>query len=394
MINDKTQLKTENMTKEYSDVTAVNDMNLDIKNGEFVSLIGPSGCGKSTTLAMIAGLTDPTSGTITISGEDVTTYPPKDRDIAMVFQNIALFPHMTVYENMSFGLRLQKVDQEVIDEKVQEAANILQLNGMMDRMPDELSGGQRQRVAIGRAIVLDPEVFLMDEPLANLDAKLRVHMRTELQRLHQKLDTTIVYVTHDQAEAMTMSDRIAILNKGELQQFAPPLECYNYPVNLFVAGFIGSPSMHFVNGTINDRTFEGSGSKIIVDIGDNENIKSGQEVILGIRPEDVYLADKPPVSNTSRTFSLKVDVVQPMGDQILIYLYTDDENQHDITIDENDEPGTSTGQLLMSVGSERSIDTDDVLDVVFDLSKAHLFDPKSGKTIVHGLGQTSATNTQ
>ncbi len=238
----------DDVTKQYRDVVAVDDMNLDIEDGEFISLIGPSGCGKSTTLETIAGLTKPTDGTIEIAGRDVTNEPPKDRDIAMVFQNIALFPHMTVRENMNFGLRLKNYDDDKIEERVQDAADILQIDGMLDRMPDELSGGQQQRVAIGRAIVMDPEVFLMDEPLASLDAKLRVHMRTELQRLQQELDVTTVYVTHDQAEAMTMSDRIAIINDGDLQQFAPPLECYNKPANLFVAGFVGSPSMRFAHG--------------------------------------------------------------------------------------------------------------------------------------------------
>lgn len=241
-------LMLDDVTKQYRDVVAVDDMNLDIEDGEFISLIGPSGCGKSTTLETIAGLTKPTDGTIEIAGRDVTNEPPKDRDIAMVFQNIALFPHMTVRENMNFGLRLKNYDDDKIEERVQDAADILQIDGMLDRMPDELSGGQQQRVAIGRAIVMDPEVFLMDEPLASLDAKLRVHMRTELQRLQQELDVTTVYVTHDQAEAMTMSDRIAIINDGDLQQFAPPLECYNKPANLFVAGFVGSPSMRFAHG--------------------------------------------------------------------------------------------------------------------------------------------------
>src|SRR6056297_3105846 len=244
------EVKLEDVSKRYQDVTAVEDMNLHIEDGEFVTLVGPSGCGKSTTLETIAGLTKPTSGEILIGDREVTDLPPKDRGIAMVFQNIALFPHMDVYDNISFGLRLRDFPQEEMDERVDEAARVVQLEGMLDRMPDEMSGGQRQRVAIARAIVRNPDVFLMDEPLANLDAKLRVHMRTELQRLHKELDTTIIYVTHDQAEAMTMSDRIAVIDKGELQQIAPPLVCYNEPENLFVAGFIGSPSMNFVEGEV------------------------------------------------------------------------------------------------------------------------------------------------
>src|SRR6056297_874896 len=243
-------VKLENVYKRYEDVTAVEDMNIHIRDGEFVCLVGPSGCGKSTTMEMVAGLTIPTEGEVYIGGREVTNLPPKDRGIAMVSQNIALFPHMDVYDNISFGLRLRKYDKEEIDRRVDRAVEIVQLEGMMERMPDEMSGGQRQRVAIARAIVREPEVFLMDEPLANLDAKLRVHMRTELQRLHKELETTIIYVTHDQAEAMTMSDRIAIIDGGELQQIAPPLVCYNEPANLFVAGFIGSPSMNFVEGEV------------------------------------------------------------------------------------------------------------------------------------------------
>lgn len=240
------------VTKQYSDVVAVNGMNLDIDDGEFITFVGPSGCGKSTTLEMVAGLTKPSDGTIHIDGTDVTDLPPKDRGIAMVFQNIALFPHMDVYDNISYGLNIRNVGKEEKDRQVDRVAEILQLDGMLERMPSELSGGQRQRVGIGRAIVRDPAVFLMDEPLANLDAKLRTHMRTELQRIQRDLDVTTIYVTHDQEEAMTMSDRIAVINDGELQQIAPPLDCYNRPANVFVAGFIGSPSMNFFNGAVSN----------------------------------------------------------------------------------------------------------------------------------------------
>src|SRR6056297_2378925 len=275
------QVILDGVTKRYADVTAVDDMNLDIRDGEFVTLVGPSGCGKSTTLETIAGLTIPTEGTITIADREVTNLPPKDRGIAMVFQNIALFPHMDVYDNISFGLRLRDFDKEEIERRVERATEILQIQGMLDRMPEEMSGGQRQRVAIGRAIVREPEVFLMDEPLANLDAKLRVHMRTELQRLHKELDTTIIYVTHDQAEAMTMSDRIAVLNEGELQQIDPPLVCYNEPANTFVAGFIGSPSMNFIEGEIAADGFESE--YVTVDF---DPASVGSKLTLGVRPED------------------------------------------------------------------------------------------------------------
>lgn len=376
-------LNVEHVTKRYGNVVAVNDMNLNIQDGEFISLIGPSGCGKSTTLETIAGLTKPTEGTITIANRDVTTEPPKDRNIAMVFQNIALFPHMDVFDNISFGLRIKNYDNDIIEKKVDHAADILELDGMLDRMPEELSGGQRQRVAIGRAIVLDPEVFLMDEPLANLDAKLRVHMRTELQRLHQKLEATIVYVTHDQAEAMTMSDRIAVINEGELQQIASPLECYNNPANLFVAGFIGSPSMHFLEGTIESGTLRTSKFELDIDTKQIDESAATDSVLFGIRPEDLYIAGSSLVEQTSEPVSLTVDVIQPMGDQILVYLLTDENNQG-VSI-EDDESQINTNQLLMSVGSETDLDPGQSIDVVADLSKIHLFDYASGEAVAHGV---------
>src|SRR6056297_2480976 len=282
------QVILDGVTKRYADVTAVDDMNLDIRDGEFVTLVGPSGCGKSTTLETIAGLTIPTEGTITIADREVTNLPPKDRGIAMVFQNIALFPHMDVYDNISFGLRLRDFDKEEIERRVERAAEVVQLEGMQDRMPEEMSGGQRQRVAIARAIVRNPDVFLMDEPLANLDAELRVHMRTQLQRLHRELDTTIIYVTHDQAQAMTMSDRIAVINGGVLQQVAPPLECYNEPANLFVAGFIGSPAMNFIEGEVIGGGFDSQYAQIDFD-PEAHGVSPGQEITVGVRPEDVFL---------------------------------------------------------------------------------------------------------
>ncbi|WP_226013331.1 ABC transporter ATP-binding protein [Halomicrobium salinisoli] len=381
-----THLTLDGVTKRYSDVIAVDDMNLDIEDGEFVSLIGPSGCGKSTTLETISGLTKPSDGTIRIAGEDVTDEPPKDRDIAMVFQNIALFPHMTVRENMTFGLRLKNYDQGEIDERVERAAEILQIEGMLNRMPDELSGGQRQRVAIGRAIVMDPEVFLMDEPLANLDAKLRVHMRTELQRLQQELDVTTVYVTHDQAEAMTMSDRIAIINDGELQQFAPPLECYNRPANLFVAGFVGSPSMRFVQGRVEDGQFVDPDLGVAVDVSPS-TMEGPGDVTLGIRPEDVHLADHHSVSTATEPTTLEIDVVQPMGDELVVYLRPEDaDTAFDSDIDD-EEAVSKTDQLLMTVDPGHDLEADQTVEVVLDRSQIHLFDSASGEAITHGLEQ-------
>jgi multiple sugar transport system ATP-binding protein len=297
-------VKLEHVTKKYDDVTAVEDMNLKINDGEFVTFVGPSGCGKSTTMETIAGLTIPTSGSIYIGDREVTNLPPKDRGISMVFQNIALFPHMDVYDNISFGLRLRKYEQDEIDHRVEEAAEVVQLEGMMDRMPEEMSGGQRQRVAIARALVREPDVFLMDEPLANLDAKLRVHMRTQLQRIHRDLETTIIYVTHDQAEAMTMSDRIAVIDAGELQQIDPPLVCYNEPDNLFVAGFIGSPAMNFVRGEITPDGFTSDVGEIDVEFDPAAvGTTVGQQVTLGIRPEDIYRSRKPTGSPTRRDSS-------------------------------------------------------------------------------------------
>ncbi|MFC7212637.1 ABC transporter ATP-binding protein [Saliphagus sp. GCM10025334] len=378
-----THLKLHDVTKRYSDVVAVDDVNLDIQEGEFVSLIGPSGCGKSTTLETIAGLTKPSDGAIQIAGRDVTNEPPKDRDIAMVFQNIALFPHMTVRENVSFGLRLKNYDSEEIDQRVKEAADILQINGMLDRMPDELSGGQQQRVAIGRAIVMDPEVFLMDEPLANLDAKLRVHMRTELQRLQQELDVTTVYVTHDQAEAMTMSDRVAIINDGQLQQFAPPLECYDYPANLFVAGFIGSPSMRFLTGEMEGSTFVGSELDMRVDLS-TVDLEGRSDVTLGVRPEDVHLAADNSLAIPSRPFELQVDVVQPMGNELVVYLRSDDaETTLEADLDDGS-PG-QTDQLLMTADPDLDLEAGQSIEVVLDREKIHLFDSGTGNAIVHGI---------
>jgi multiple sugar transport system ATP-binding protein len=383
-----THLKLDGVTKQYSDIVAVNDMNLEIEDGEFVSLIGPSGCGKSTTLETVAGLTKPTDGLIEIAGTDVTNLPPKDRDIAMVFQNIALFPHMTVRENMTFGLRLKNYVDEEITERVEQAADVLQINGKLDRMPDELSGGQRQRVAIGRAIVMDPEVFLMDEPLANLDAKLRVHMRTELQRLQQELDVTTVYVTHDQAEAMTMSDRIAIINDGQLQQFAAPLECYNRPANLFVAGFVGSPSMRLVTGHVENGSFTGSELGVTIDIPPSVGVADGDGVILGIRPEDVYLEEHRSVSTATETVTLEVDVVQPMGDELVVYLRPSGSDvAFEADLDEGNQTAPTTDQLLMTVEPSVDIEAGQSVGIALDRAQVHLFDTATGEALVHGLEQ-------
>ncbi|ELZ05979.1 ABC transporter ATP-binding protein [Natrialba asiatica] len=366
----------ESVNKRYGDITAVDDIKIDVADGEFLSLVGPSGCGKSTTLEMISGLTTQSDGQIYIDDEDVTALPPKDRNIAMVFQNIALFPHMDVFDNMSYGLRIRGADDDIIDRRVDEAVEILRLDGMLDRMPSELSGGQRQRVAIGRAIVRDPEVFLMDEPLANLDAKLRVHMRTELQRIQRKLDVTAIYVTHDQEEAMTMSDRIAILNDGELQQIDPPLTCYEEPANVFVAGFIGSPSMNFIEGSIDDYRFESPITTI-----DAVELDEPSAVTLGIRPEDIYPADDPRADRTVGSVRASVDVIEPVGERMFVYLLPDapggQSTDGAVALDGD--------HLLMSVDPDTDIAENEELDVTFDQSSIHLFETATGNALIHGL---------
>jgi multiple sugar transport system ATP-binding protein len=377
----------ENVTKRYEDVIAVSDMNLAIEDSEFVTLVGPSGCGKSTTMETIAGLTTPTEGTIHIGDRDVTDLPPKDRGIAMVFQNIALFPHMNVFDNISFGLRLRNYDQEEIEERVNNAVETVQMEGMLERQPDELSGGQRQRVAIARAIVRNPDAFLMDEPLANLDAKLRDHMRTELQRLHKELDITVIYVTHDQAEAMTMSDRIAVINNGRLQQLAPPLTCYNEPANRFVAGFIGSPSMNIFEGTVSGSGFTSEHIDIEMD-PQTMDVDRNDAVTLGIRPEDIYLADKADgVTHPTAEIEATTDVLEPMGNEIFVYLMLSEET--DIDIDDPD----AGSQLLMSVDPSSEIEADESLQVVLDRSKIHLFDTESGEARHHGLTEQAMIET-
>ncbi|ESP88721.1 ABC transporter ATP-binding protein [Candidatus Halobonum tyrrellensis] len=382
------------ITKRYDDVVAVDDVNIHIEDGEFVTLVGPSGCGKSTTLEIVAGLTNPSGGTVTIADRDVTRLPPKDRDISMVFQNIALFPHMNVRKNISFGLRLRDFDSEETERRVQRAAEILQLEGMLDRMPDELSGGQQQRVGIGRAIVREPEVFLMDEPLANLDAKLRVHMRTELQRLHDELETTILYVTHDQAEAMTMSDRIAVLNHGELQQFAPPLVCYNEPANEFVAGFIGSPSMNFLEGEMGGERVETPHFSVGVDPA-AVDVGADGPVTVGIRPEDIYLRQTAAtVEQPTDAVEATVDVLEPMGDEIFVYLLLGDAaDDGGPTVEGADEASARSDQLLMSVEPDVRLESGERVEVVLDRDRVHLFDT-GGDARAHGVAEGSEAPTE
>ena len=378
------RVRLEHVTKRFEDVTAVDDVSLEIEDGEFVTFVGPSGCGKSTTMETVAGLTKPSEGKVYIGDDEVTTLAPKDRGVAMVFQNIALFPHMNVFDNISFGLRLRTYDDEEIERRVERAADIVQLEGMLDRMPDELSGGQRQRVAIARAIVRDPDVFLMDEPLANLDAKLRVHMRTELQRLHRELGTTIIYVTHDQAEAMTMSNRIAVLDGGKLQQIAPPLVCYNEPTNLFVAGFIGSPAMNFVEGDVVDDGLQTKNFHVRFEPESIPDVSVGDDVTLGIRPEDIHLAtDVESLPDVTDPIDATTDVIEPMGDEIFVYVLLAEDESRSIDRDAT----TSPDQLLMSVTPDTELEVEQSVDVVLDRSKIHLFDTASGDALVHGVSE-------
>ena len=332
---------------------AVHDASLLIEDGEFVVLVGPSGCGKSTTLRMIAGLESISSGTMSIGDRVVNDVPPKDRDIAMVFQNYALYPHMDVFDNMAFGLKLRKYPKQQIKDRVEEAARVLGLDAVLDRKPKELSGGQRQRVALGRAIVRQPSVFLFDEPLSNLDAKLRVQTRTEISKLHSDLGATMVYVTHDQVEAMTMGDRIVVLDGGHIQQVAPPLELYNRPANTFVASFIGSPAMNLVKGAVADGVFTAGALRVAGLAGDVRG-----DVTMGIRPEDLYTeADSPDDRRLSEPVPGTLEVMEPMGNEIFAYVRVAPESQVVARL----EP-----QPLGAPG--------DALGLRLDLDKVHLFD--------------------
>ena len=346
--------------KRFGDFNAVKDLNLEIGDGEFMVLVGPSGCGKTTSLRMIAGLEEISDGSLRIGERVVNDVAPKDRDIAMVFQSYALYPHMSVYDNMAFGLKLRKVPKAKIDERVKEAARILGLENLQKK-PRELSGGQRQRVALGRAIVREPSVFLMDEPLSNLDAKLRVQTRAEIARLHQRLGTTTVYVTHDQVEAMTMGTRIAVMDKGELQQVGPPQELYDNPKKLFVAGFIGSPSMNFVNVTRDGDSVKGEGISLPIPSRYRGGLDGSTDLIAGFRPEHLELGDLP---NTA-TIRAKADVVEFLGDEELLH----------VTVQGHE------GDVVAVVSSEHRVKPGDVVDLKLPLEKLHLFDAASGDAV-------------
>lgn len=365
------QVSLKNVSKQFSgNVWAIQNINLGVENKEFVVLVGPSGCGKSTTLRIIAGLEDATEGEVYIGNQMVNDVHPKDRNIAMVFQNFALYPHMTVYENMAFGLKLRKYPKTEIEARVKDAATTLGIEKLLHRKPRELSGGQRQRVAVGRAIVRKPLVFLFDEPLSNLDAKLRVQMRTEIKKLHIKLQTTMIYVTHDQTEAMTMGDRIVVMRDGHIQQIADPITLYDKPVNRFVAGFIGSPPMNFVKGHIvkkdgklyfNEGRFQ---VRLIDAMTKTMESYTGKEVVFGIRPEDIYdklfVSDAPP----ENTIKATCEVIEPMGSEAYLYL------------------NTGKNSLIAKVGGHDKPTINQDMDLVLDMSKIHFFDKDTDNVLI------------
>ena len=344
------------------DIVAVDSVDIDIADQEFVALVGPSGCGKSTTLRMIAGLEEVTAGDIYIEDKLVNDIAPKERDIAMVFQNYALYPHMNVYDNISFGLKIRKIDPSEIKSRVDKAADILGISSLMHRKPKALSGGQRQRVALGRSIVRQPKVFLFDEPLSNLDAKLRAGMRTEISKLHNSLKTTMIYVTHDQVEAMTLGDRIIIMSDGVIQQFGTPVNLYDNPVNKFVAGFLGSPSMNFINGEVEDNgglVFKSGSLSLQLNTEAKGKLKNyiGKEIIFGIRPEDIS------ISGEGNGIPMSVDILEMMGNEIYLYL----------AIDQN--------TMIARVSPDTKVEEGQKINMIFNLSKAHYFDPDSEKRI-------------
>jgi multiple sugar transport system ATP-binding protein len=361
-----------NLTKRFPGVVAVNNVSLEIEDQEFLVLVGPSGCGKTTCLRMIAGLEEASEGEIWIGDRQVNDVSPKDRDIAMVFQNYALYPHMSVYENMAFGLKLRKVPREEITRRVTDAADMLGIGQLLKRRPKELSGGQRQRVAVGRAIVREPVVFLMDEPLSNLDAKLRIQTRAELIKLHRRLGITTVYVTHDQVEAMTMGDRIVVMKDGLVQQVDAPLQIFRYPANKFVAGFIGSPSMNFVDVSVEGDGdgvwIKGSGFrvKMVGERADKLQGHVGREVTFGVRPSDIFDRDLSAVVQPTpdNTVTVEVDVIEPMGAESILYVRC------------------GADDLVASMDSATAAREGEALQVVFDMSKCHVFDKDTEVTVV------------
>ncbi len=392
----------DHVTKRYPDgALAVDDITLDVADGEFVILVGPSGCGKTTTLNMIAGLEDISDGELRIGGKLVNNIAPRDRDIAMVFQSYALYPHMTVRENMAFALKLAKTPKDVIDQKVEEAARILDLTQHLDRKPANLSGGQRQRVAMGRAIVRDPVAFLMDEPLSNLDAKLRVQMRTEVARLQKRLGTTTVYVTHDQTEAMTLGDRVAVIRAGRILQVGPPQELYKNPLNLFVAGFIGSPAMNFMPATFDDGLLRSKlGDMSITDemrrrLGSRDG---DRDVILGVRPENFEDASLVPPQDQQYgiSFSATIDVLESMGSDVFAYFTLEGGPARTAELDElavdsgRADTGSDNDQIVARLDAATAIREGETARLWVDIRPVHIFDLNTGENLTHPAHVTSA----
>jgi multiple sugar transport system ATP-binding protein len=397
------QITMDGITKRYPDgYEAVRDMNLDIHDGEFVILVGPSGCGKSTALRMIAGLEDITEGELRIGDQVVNDRAPKDRDIAMVFQNYALYPHMSVRDNMGFALQLRGVDKAEIERKVREAARILDLEQHLDRKPAQLSGGQRQRVAMGRAIVRDPAAFLMDEPLSNLDAKLRVQMRTEVSRIQQRLGTTTVYVTHDQTEAMTLGDRVAVMRSGMLQQVGSPMELYNDPVNLFVAGFIGSPAMNFMPATVQGDTVKLpiGDVRLAQEVRERVGRAEGRQLIAGIRPEDFEDAA---LTGEARprgsTFRAKIEVLESLGSELYAHFSVASDQQiesqelRELAEDGGEVPMEGEeGRIVARLDPQSRVRVGEDAELWVDSSRIHLFNPEDGRSLTTDKGGPAATD--
>jgi multiple sugar transport system ATP-binding protein len=398
----------EHITKRYGDgYEAVKDMNLEVADGEFMILVGPSGCGKSTALRMVAGLEDITDGELKIGGQVMNDRAPKDRDIAMVFQNYALYPHMTVAENMGFALKLAKVPQDQIDKQVEDAAKTLDLEQHLNRKPANLSGGQRQRVAMGRAIVRNPKAFLMDEPLSNLDAKLRVQMRAEISRIQQRYETTTIYVTHDQTEALTLGDRIAVMRAGVLQQVGAPQELYRHPNNLFVAGFIGSPSMNFLPGELDGDTVKVAMGSMPIPDSLRQRLQSGpgggrNGVIVGMRPEDFEDASLVNDQSHGLKFNARIDVLESMGSEFYAYFAVESEKVASRELEEladdaggADLPQQEGNQLVARLDAASEVKQGRDTELWFNAAHLQLFDPESGKTLLasNGAGPSAPPQT-
>ena len=374
-----TSVTLDNVKKVFDDVDAVKGIDLHVEDGEFIVIVGPSGCGKSTTLRMIAGLETVTEGSIRMDDRDVVGVEPKNRNVAMVFQNYALYPHMTAERNITFGMKSAgSFTDEEIESRLEEVAEILDIADLLDRKPQALSGGERQRVALGRAIVRDPDVFLMDEPLSNLDAKLRIQMRAELAKLHKELQTTTIYVTHDQTEAMTLGQRVVVMNDGEIQQVDTPQRLYDYPANLFVAGFIGDPAMNAFTVTV-ERTGDGyvaSHPEFQLSLPTKDGLESeiGTEGILGVRPEDIHLTDE--VDRTYPDgFEATVTVTEPLGDSLLLECRIGDDT------------------FKVHSSPRRDVEPGDEIELTYDPERLHLFDPETGRTVYHSDSDAKAAET-